>query len=238
MADQHNPQHGIEEGDLLAYLEGTVDPEVADRIARSPDLLAEVGRLRAMDALLHSALHRASCPELDDLLLYQAGLLTRGEQQRIKRHAAGCEVCREELAHLAEPLAAPASPSIAERLTDVGKRILTAFLQPGTPQPALALRGNEQRRYEYRAGDYQVVLALVPPVAGENIWQIEGQISGPAGAQFAGAAAQAVQAGATVAQDRIDEFGFFALEQLVPGTYALQIDLPSARILIADITLQ
>lgn len=237
MADQHNPQHGIEEGELLAYLEGTVDPEVADRIARSPDLLSEVGRLRAMDALLHSALHRASCPDLDDLLRYQAGLLTKAEQQRIKRHAAGCEACREELAHLAEPLAAPASPSIAERLTDVGKRILTAFLQPGTPQPALALRGNEQRRYEYHAGDYQVVLALVPPVAGENIWQIEGQLLGYA-AEEHDTPVRLLRGGAVVADDRVDEFGFFGFAPLEPGSYTLQIELLSEYIVIEEIAVQ
>lgn len=237
MADQHNKHPELQEGDLLAYLEGSADPDVAARIAQSPNLATAAADLRAIDTLMSSALQRDSCPELDELLLYQAGLLSQVEEQSIKRHITGCDACQHELAQLADPTSAPSAPPIQERVVQAGKRLLTALLRPTAPQPALALRGDQQRQYAYQAGDYQILVALIPPVVAENIWQIEGQISGQDDSlPLRDAVALLMRQNSIVARDVVDEFGFFALEQIGPGSYTLQLELPTDSILIENVT--
>ncbi len=232
MSDQRSDYPDIQEGDLLAYLEGVAPPEVAARIAASPALSAAAAELRLLDTLMGSALQRSTCPELDDLLLYQAGLMTGVSQQQLARHIQGCPDCRHELAQLATP----AAPPLPERLAAAGRRLLDALRVSAPPQPALALRGNAHQQLEYQAGDYHLLLAIIPPVAGEDIWQIEGQIShADAPAALPEATVQALRADNLVAQDSVDEFGFFALDQLPAGSYTLQIDLPEERVMVADV---
>jgi hypothetical protein len=40
-----------------------------------------------------------------------------------------------------------------------------------------------------------------------------------------------------IASDELDEFGFFALEQVPPGTYTLEIELPTALVSLVDFTI-
>lgn len=229
----------IKEGDLLAYLEGHASATVADHIARCPACAAEVSALRSAATMLIAALDRAACPDLDDLLLYQADLLPRAERQRLHRHIQDCVHCQQELLQLVDPPAAPVSPPVVERIAEAGRRILTGLLQPAGPAPALALRGHAPRQYTYQAGDYQLILAVLPPLVDEDVWQLEGQLIGYDAASFADTAitVSMQQAGVVVLQDMLDEFGFFAGDQLSSGTYILQIDLPDAQILIEDLSI-
>ncbi len=230
----------ITEGDLLAYLEGSAPAAVVAHIARCPACAAEVAALRSAATMLIAALDRPACPDLDDLLLYQADLLPHAERRRLHRHIQGCVHCQQELVQLAAPLAATVSPPVVERIAEVGRRILTGLLQPASPTPALALRGHAPRQYTYQAGDYQLILAVLPPLVDEDVWQLEGQLIGYHAASFANDAAITVrvqQAGVVVVQDTLDEFGFFAGDQLAAGTYTLQIDLPDAQILIEGLSI-
>jgi anti-sigma factor RsiW len=226
----------IREGDLVAYLEGAASPAVIGHIARCPACAAEAAALREID-LLFTAVHaRPECPDLDDLLQYQAGLLTRAEQRRIKRHVVSCEACQAELAALtiSEP-----GPLPADRLRQTGRAILRALLAPASATPTFAVRGDERRWLEYRAGGYRIILGLVPPLAAEQIWQIEGQLlrEDEALPALDGAAVQLLRDDAVVARDTVDDFGYFALERLAPGLYAIQVDLDQTSILIEDVKL-
>ncbi len=225
----------IQEGDLLAYLEGAASEATARRIEQSPELLAEVAALRLTDAGISGALDPDEAVSTDDLLLYQAGLLSPAEAQQVEQHLAEQPALRALLAALELPdeAADPAAPTLAERLRAAGRRILEAVPLTLPQQPATALRGQEQRSYVYQAGAYQIVLALTPPLIEEAIWQIEGQIS-PADEQPVptGGLVQARRADEIVASDNIDEAGFFALDRLGPGDYSIQIDLTEASVLL------
>ncbi len=241
MADQERDDHMLQEGALLAYLEGDVCFDSTQRIASSPQLAQAVAELGRLDALLYGALHRESCPPLDDLLIYQADLAGPQERQQIEQHIQQCPFCQQELTQFAIPIdpAPAAGASLRERLAQSGKRILEALLLPAPAQPALALRGSEPRQAIYQAGEYQVMLAIIPPLVDENIWQIEGQISHPGGL-LSPAAARTVtilQGKEPVMQDQVDDFGYFVLEQLGPGTYTIQIDLAADLLLLEHLVL-
>lgn len=217
----------LQEGDLLAYLDGEAPPATARHIATCPRCQAELAGLRAAEALLSAALTRADCPAPELLLRYQAGLLGAEEAAIVAEHIAACADCTEELALLAEPPA----PSLAGSLARAGARILRALLQPAPP-PALALRGDEPggRRVAYAVEGYQVLLATTPGRPATGPAQLEGQLLSP-GAPATGMAR--ISAGeAIVAEAEVDELGFFAFDQLPPGSYTLTLDLGEDQIVV------
>ncbi len=114
-------------------------------------------------------------------------------------------------------------------------------------QPALQWRGDELSSLVYQAGPFQIILAKVPPVVAENIWQIEGQLLASDPSDDAGDLANLLNqadvqvtllkenpAPVPVAQDTVDDLGFFLLEGVESGTYVLQIDTPTTTIRLAD----
>lgn len=235
-------QHRIREGDLLAYLEGKAPAAIARLIEQSPALLAEVAALRATDRLLYEALDPAAAVDLDDLLLYQAGLLDPADRQAVEAALAAHPELRALLDQLALPDPASAAPTISlrERLRQAGRQILDALQLPASPQPAAAaLRGAESQRLHYQAGGYRLILVLIAPALAGGIWQVEGHIDAEADRPLPeGASVSALRASDDiVASDSVDESGFFALDQLEAGTYTIQIDLADASILIGDLAL-
>lgn len=238
----HNEHHTLQEGDLLAYLEGAAPAAVVRQIEQSPELLAEAVALQAVDALLASALEPADALTIDDLLLYQAGLLNPEEQQHVEQQLAAhpdMQTMLDALALPAEAPTTPAGPSLRERLRQAGRQVLEALRLPAPQQPAMAVRGSEQRHTAYQADGFQVLLVLTPPVLDENIWQLEGQIL-PEDEQPmpTDATVHLLQDSEPVVSDAIDEFGFFALDQLGAGTYTLQIDLAATSILIEHVSVE
>ena len=225
--------HEIHEGDLLAYLEGAAPPGVVTHLARCAFCAAEAAGLAVMDAALLAASGRAACPAPDDLLMYQAELLSRPARRRVKQHLATCSACQADLARLALPLTAPMQTSLVERLRQAGATIMAA-LQPPLLQPGLALRGEEKGLRLFSAPSYQVLVKMIPPAHSGELWRVEGQLSLSSGELLAPAARQAnlSQADDVVRSDRVDEFGFFAFDNLLPGIYALHLTLPDANLLI------
>lgn len=240
----------LQVGELLAYSEGVADPDVAHRLLNDPAMLAEVAALLQTEALLSSILYRANCPDADELLLYHAHLLPQARQQVIDQHTAGCAQCTQDLHELIaglrmvssdKPSATPAprlSHSMQEYL-EQAVRLIQAVLQPLPAQPAFAVRGSESRTLSYQAGNYQIILTLEPPVVAENVWQIEGQILHQQDATLVphGAGVSLLDKDMPIIRDIVDEFGYFALDNVTAGNYTMYIDVLPDRILIEDISL-
>ncbi|HOT93461.1 MAG TPA: zf-HC2 domain-containing protein [Anaerolineae bacterium] len=225
----------IHEGDLAAYLDGSATPEVIAHIERCPACAAEAAALRQVEALFAAALYRADCPPPDQLLEYQAGLLNGKERRAVAQHLKGCAECRQELARLKRAAQEPGEWSLVEQLKQSGKQVLVALLTPA-PRPALAFRGGEKRERVYRANGYQIILALTEPVAGERLWQIEGQVM-RGGTVTPQGKVCLLKAAERIAGDCVDEMGYFALENVPAGHYALQIEFPDTYIVIENFDL-
>jgi hypothetical protein len=185
-----------------------------------------------LESLFAGALLRANCPTPEVLLLYQATLLNDWEAQPVRAHVTTCADCQAELAELAAPFA---SNPIA-RAFEAGVRWLHAVLQPVPLTPALALRGAEPRRLEYRAEAYQIALAITPTPGPRGSGQIEGQFSG-AEDLLANTPGQSTlfQDGQALQTEAIDDLGFFAFDNVAPGLYRLELQVGNDRIVIEGV---
>lgn len=230
MFEQHMINCKIEEGDLLAYLDGVASLDVASHIRQCPTCQEEVKGLRAINTTFKQALSRINCPESQTLLLYETKLLPKRERQQIRKHVADCAFCEKEVAQLAKiSFSKPLSP--LERMIEAGKQIIGAFRLPTASQPAFARLGNEDEPMVYQAGDYQIMLSATSPLVATNIRQIEGQIINLEDQLIPSTGRVSLRYQTQhVANDNIDEFGYFVLEDLKPGEYTLHIDLLSTII--------
>lgn len=230
----------IQNGDLLAYLAGDASALMDEHLDRCPTHRQEAAELFAVDGMLDAALFRAGCPAPDDLLLYQAGFLSAAEADQIRAHLQACADCRAEMGELMA-VQAPAQEGtpLHERLVQAGKQALRAILISSPAQPAgLAVRGAASPQRQYRAGDYQILLSVVPPIAAENRWQIEGQVL-EQGLPLSGRPGDSVQlltrVGDAIAHDVVDDFGYFVMDDVSSGRYQLHIDLFGAQIFIENL---
>lgn len=235
--------HDLQEGDLIAYIEGATDPHINQRITNDPALLAEAIAMQQMEGVCSAALFRAACPSGEALLLAVNGLLDNDALQRITDHLSVCEPCRIEFM-MFENISAPpttVSPSPIRALLDYAQQAgqeLIAILRP-LPAPMFALRGVSQQDLVYHAGEYQIVLTVAPPVVAEPMRHIEGQITlhhDPTCVPH-GASVQLLWEGRVAHSDQVDEFGYFALDNVESGSYELRIALDPNVIVIRDLAI-
>jgi hypothetical protein len=165
-----------------------------------------------LESLFAGALLRANCPMPDALLSYQAGLLNDWEAQPVRAHVA---------------------PNPVMQAFAAGVRWLQAVLQPAPLTPALALRGAEPRRLDYRAEAYQIALAITPTPGPQGSGQIEGQFSG-AEDLLASTSGEStlLQNGQVLQTEAIDDLGFFAFDNVASGVYRLELQVGTDRIVI------
>ncbi len=226
--------HEMREGDLLAFLDDEATPGVVAHLARCATCAAQAADLAGLQALLHGARWRAACPAPDDLLLYQADLLSRRARRQIKDHLAHCRACQADVARLALPEQAPAAqPSLLDRMRQTGARIMTAW-QPLAPQPIMALRGAAQPLRQFRADPYFVTLKTSPAQPPDGGMRLEGQL-GLVNGQLLPAAERQVSlllGAEVIAAAALDELGFFAFDALPADVYRLGFMLEDGALLI------
>ncbi len=229
MFEEYNMNCKIEEGDLLAYLDGMASLNAVSHIRECGTCQEEVTGLRVINTTFKQVLSRVSCPDSQALLLYETKLLPKRERHQVGKHIADCTFCEKEVAQLAKiPFSKPLSTF--ERLIEAGKQIIDAFRLPIT-QPAFARLGDEDEPIVYQAGDYQIMLASTSPLLATDIRQVEGQIINLEDQLIPSTGSiSLLHHTQHVASDNIDEFGYFVLENLKPGEYTLHIDLPTTII--------
>lgn len=241
----------LQEGDLLAYLDGDAPSQVAQHLDDCAVCRAELAELTDLSGFFGGALFRMACPPAEDLLGYQANLLGLGDRREIDLHLHTCAHCQAELAELAAVPSATApapAPGLGDRLRQAGRRLIDAVLITPATQPVLQLRGDERASLIYQAGDFQVILAKVPPVVAENIWQIEGQLMAESpeaqrlidtlGSLTVRLLGPGDPASAPVLnEDVVDDLGFFSLEGVTSGTYTIEIAMPDADMHFQNFTI-
>ncbi len=232
-----NDPTAIKEGDLSTYLSGTASASIKYHIDHCIACQTEIKDLKTVHAILDDVFYKSDCPDEDLLLAYQSGFMTRLEQKTIKQHLPDCSYCTQFVANL--KIIDEQPDPLLTRILQTGKRMLASIFQPAQPQPALALLGDEQQQYIYQAEQYQIILTTSIPLRGSNLWEIEGHIIDKSNPQteYEGCAFL-LQNAKDVVSDKIDEFGFFALENINPGRYALHLELSNIIIPIEDFTIR
>ncbi|MGB0386537.1 MAG: hypothetical protein ACPGWR_17145 [Ardenticatenaceae bacterium] len=236
MIDQCIARFEIKDGDLMDYVEGYADADVARHVAMCVACQKEVAELQTINTIFSHSFYSRDCPDEQELLAYEEGFLSGSALQKIEQHIASCSGCQQITAQLTPP--SPLPIPLLQGWIQSGKRILAAIFQPLAPQPAFALRGDEQEQRSYQAGEFQIIMETSSLLKGSHIWQIEGKLINPNDPQMLYEGQVALLEGSqAVATDEIDEFGFFALEDLKPGQYTLKIELPTTIIPIEEFIL-
>jgi anti-sigma factor RsiW len=229
-----NPNE-IQEGDLLDYVEGRAGPQVRAHVNRCPFCAAEAEGMARIDGLLTAALYRVPCPETEVLVQYQAGLLPAGAGRQIKRHVDQCPHCAGEVARLSA-LDAP-ERSLWQEMRRAVRSVVEAVSVRPPARLAAAVRGGVFHQRLYQADGLDVVLGSEPSRSTYQTWQLRGRVTrgGVADATLASCAVRLVQQDRIVAQEAVDDLGYFCLDQLAPGSYELWIELPDVDVVVLDV---
>lgn len=216
----------IEDWELEAYLHGDAPARVIQHVARCPACSARVNDLQRFHQRLQRALARADCPPTETLLQHRWGQLPPLDARKIEAHLALCAACQAEYHTLLGPEPGPAQQFLAE----VRRRwaVFTAVLQPPLA-PAPALRGAESEPAIYRVPetDWEIVLTQATGAQG---YILSGQLLGPEPEDLAAARAGIVADDRLLLETTVDPAGWFALQPLPAGRYALWIDVATAHI--------
>jgi hypothetical protein len=232
--------------DLLAYLDGEPDDQVAAHLERCSHCLERAQALARLQGDLVARLYRFECPAPAELGEYHLDLLPRDRAMAVTRHLAKCPRCATEVAQLKDYLAERESDLSLRRLEWTGEqlRLLVARLVNGgagngpAGQTALvpafsAVRGEEREPLFYQAEEIQVVLEVHPDADHPERWSILGLVIGvddPLALQV-----YVWQAGQHAATIPVEDTGNFFILNLAAGRYELILDGPGVEIHIQEL---
>ena len=231
----------VGDSNWLAVIDGEASPTVMEHVARCAACAAEVESLRRTLLFVNAAFQHTECPTSETLLSYQAKLLPPDEAALLEPHLQHCPTCQEELRlYGAVPYPPGVEPrkSLLERLRQLGRRVMEATLVP-TPTAALVTRGRKAKSQLYRVEGYELVLATRPPPLPGERWSIEGQLTfeGSLPEIPPGSRAYLHREGELVTEGPIDELGYFAMAEVPPGAYVLELALESVTIIPDEVIL-
>ena len=240
MIDSNRPLSPLDEGDLLAYLDGDAPRAIVRAIEQDAALLAQVEELRQAQMLFGLSLAQRNCPDTDSLVEYQASLLDGEAHDAIAAHLVTCTYCQAEMSELAVGIAwedalEPAVPKVSwqDALREAGRQLIELVLQPQTRRPAYALRGTS-RQLVFDSAEFQLILTIK---SNPDQVAIEGQLlnlmdplAAPDGMAVLWVDDEAISA-------EIDEFGHFELTHIPITSGTLQIDFDATTTLIAPIVI-
>jgi hypothetical protein len=240
MDDVMMTEKPIEEGDLLAYLNGEHLPHVEAALAASPDLRIELEALRRTNHMLSNVLGGLDTFDSQDIVDVITGQATDGQQLRVAASVRQDAQVRAEFEALQQAFqtAAPASRHPESGLSRFFAVPLSgmAGLRAAAPAAAdvpLLTPGKDQ---SFLAADLnvQITLHLVPPAP--HYWQIEGHVTHDQ--------APAPELKVTLTSEatrprprQTDDMGFFSFRRLRAGTYRLQVFFAQGIVVLPDIHL-
>jgi anti-sigma factor RsiW len=238
----------LEDGALLAYVDGAVDAATRQRIerelARSPELQAELDALARMQRGLSRALTYATSPTQLELGEYVLGMAAPEAVAVVERAvvayphlAREVSALREYLADLDLPPAAgqaagqaPALP-LRERVRLVVARLVEELSGAGGASPALAgVRGGPTAERVYQIEDGQLIVAMQENSEQPQTRDILGLAIGlPAEYEYWVSLYQAEQ---MKARATMDAYGNFVINGVQPDLYALVLSSVAAEIVV------
>lgn len=199
-----------------------------------------------LDSALDSDFYPDSCPDSEEVVGYYEGGLSASMRQEIECHLTVCRFCEEEIAMLTalgtEPISPPIPSPLPSRwsellqyLKQVGKEMLNAIPRPA-PQPAFAVRGGLHRQDVYQADEYQITFGVTRPTLEENSWKLAGSIHQLASWDSLDGEILLFKEEELAAQGQVED-GYFTLEGVTPGNYAIFFEMPETGIRLTDFSL-
>jgi len=200
----------INEGDLMAYVDGTADQAVIEHVRRCPACARQAQELARLQATLTARLYRASCPTPDQLITYQRGELRGSEKLTVAQHLRQCPHCARELAALAHEEGEDVIP---------GERFCTAIevrVAPGVSRTTAQV---------YQLCHIKVTVTQRLARANPGRWDLSGQVHlrGRGPESIDGTTAELYRGEALVATSAVGPRGQFTFRDLKPADYDLNL---------------
>ena len=218
----------IGDAELLAYLDGAADADVAAQIEGSEVHLQRAKELARMNNRLTAQLYRHTCPDSLELGEYHLGMLMQEKAQAIEAHLAECPHCARELAQLSEymvedqpereaGLSEKVKVLVARLISDIAGDKSLGWLAVASPS---AVRGDEGETLFYEADGLQISIDLHDDGEhpGTNI--LLGLITGtPA----KGWEVRLITGNEQIESTEVDDLGNFEFSGLLTGEYEIMI---------------
>lgn len=227
----------IQEGDLLAYLEGEPLPHVDYHLRESAELRAELERLRRAHSTysnLWQPAPDAAEPDPQDMVDVVTGQASAAQQLRVAAYIRQNAAARATYDALQATFAAasPATPP-RHRLRVPVFAAVPAGLGAGL-RTAAPLVSDREQAFVVAALQVQVTLRVIP--RDDGYWAVEGYVTReqhPA----TGVQVRMHADGARPRPRTTDDGGFFRFARLRDGTYQVRVLLADGTVLLRDVSL-
>ncbi|HEY8292343.1 MAG TPA: zf-HC2 domain-containing protein [Thermomicrobiales bacterium] len=220
--------------DLIAFADGEASEQIAEQIGADSTLRAAAEAYARTQRQLQDRLYRFDCPPSLVLGEYDLGLLDPLERRRIAAHVVECPHCTAELRMLRDFLAMADDVPPVGAMERLRRRIATVLPPPPRTSPYASLRGaDDATARTYQAGDVTITLDLGAPVRRGRtslvglLWR-----NGDDPERIADSVVALMDEAGTTQTTAIDEVGNFTFDEIIPGTYQLEVTLGDDTIII------
>ncbi|MGB0386978.1 MAG: anti-sigma factor family protein [Ardenticatenaceae bacterium] len=222
----------VEDGDLMAYVDGEADPWVREHVESCPACLGQVSELGQVTQGVLGLMYRASCPEPERLGQYHLKLLSAGELLMMDAHLRKCVHCTDDLALLVGP--EPDSLIIMVwKLFKDAVQVVEGALIPSPRRRMLGVRGRKREIQSYVADGVNVILDFQPVGKRRKEGRLVGTIQSARTAS--GSQAWLFEEGQKPISTEVDPLGTFIFEQITPGDYDLALEVEQKAILLREL---
>jgi hypothetical protein len=185
----------------------------------------------AFGGWLQRALYRFDCPDAHTLGEYQLDLLEPEQRTRIAAHAVECDDCRTELQTLRSYLATPLS--VPESTFEKVRRVVATLFSPAPGLAYGGLRGTaESDTRVFSVDDVTITVG-----SGQSSGTLLGlvMVGDTPADTLAGREVRLVPTAGAPTRGRLDDLGNFEVEDLSPGAYVLEVDLPGSLVIVEEL---
>jgi len=188
----------------------------------------------AFGGWLQRSLYRFDCPDAHTLGEYQLDLLEPEQRTRVAAHAIECDDCLTELqtlrSYLATPISVPESP--LEKV----RRVVATLFSP-TPLGEVLGYGGLRGTAESDTRIFTVDDVTITVGPGQSSGTLLGLVMvGDAPAEtLAGREVRLVPMVGSPTRSRLDDLGNFEIEDISPGAYVLEVDLPGSLVIVEEL---
>jgi hypothetical protein len=216
---------------LIACGDGEASADTMAHVEACSMCAEQVASVIQIQGELRRSLYRFDCPDAQTLGDYQLDLLQPEQHMRVAAHAMDCDACSVELQTLRSYLAQPTS--IAESPLQVARRIVARLFRPAPGLAYGGLRGaSETDTRVYQVDDITIT---VGPGHGSGSLVGLVLIAGAEPKALDGRLVRLVPTDHLALTSVLDDLGNFEFEGVPAGSYALELHLPEALVVVEEL---
>jgi hypothetical protein len=221
----------VEEGDLIAFVNGEADKPVNEHVSHCPACARKVKELRQTSQALLALIHRVYCPLPETLAQYQLNMLPSNEKLKIAAHVRLCSFCTRELEELGKQEDG-LSEWIFQALQGVVHIIEAVRVSPARLHP-IGVRGGKVERQAYHIEGMDILISSQPATPMRRELRLLGAI-----VQVEAVTSCRVwlfREGEKPIFALMDDLGMFTFEKIPPGKYDLALEWGDKAILLREV---